>query len=179
MNETKRVRLKWPNNLWPLISNPRAPVVFPQYKMGSNPSSCCTLPLPVACRPLPISRRPHPKIHAMNSRSHSPPPPCLLPTTIRSPPPPSPSTCLPGADLQRKRLLPTATGSPGADTSRRRCSLSARIPHRGGEEPSRCGSLVAAAAPRCGATAARAVRYQHSRLLLLRLLHLPRSPTES
>jgi hypothetical protein len=49
-----------------------------------------------------------------------------------------------GSSRQR-RDLPAATGPPGADTSQRRRSLPARTPRRSGEEPSRCGSLVAAA----------------------------------
>jgi hypothetical protein len=39
MNETRTGRPKWPNNLWSLITDLMAPIVFPQYKIGSNPSS--------------------------------------------------------------------------------------------------------------------------------------------
>jgi hypothetical protein len=57
MNETRTVRPKWPNNLWLLISDPMAPIVFPQYKMGSNPSSSPHTRLPPApSPPSPVAR---------------------------------------------------------------------------------------------------------------------------
>jgi hypothetical protein len=51
MNEKRTVRPKWPNNLWSLISDPMTPIVFPQYKMGSNPSSSPHTRLPPAPSP--------------------------------------------------------------------------------------------------------------------------------
>jgi hypothetical protein len=147
MNETRTVRPKWPNNLWLLISDPMAPIVFPQYKMGSNPSSSPHTRLPPApSPPSPVARSLSRSLSPIAcrrdgrraaaacqpavspSRSSLPSPPGRFPTT-RFPRGPDHLTTPTAAAVARRDLLSCRHGlfACGAEDLR----LPARQRHRG------------------------------------------------
>jgi hypothetical protein len=128
MNETRTGRPKWPNNLWSLISDPMAPIVFPQYKMGSNPSSSPPTRLsPAPSPPSPVARSLSPiACRRDGRRAAAACRPAVSPSRSSLPSPPGriPTTCFPRGPDQL--TTPTAAAAAQRDLLSRRHELFAR-----------------------------------------------------